>query len=266
MIRKKIPVERRQELHHYILQKGSCTIDELSKKFNVSKITIHRDIAKLEQRGKIKSTHGGVMPVITEKEIFFDKKKTLHLAEKTAIAHALPNFIDDGSTIFMNSGSTSLEIARVLLQAKKNIRVITNNYEIPPLNLLESLTNNKVVLLGGEYHATTHSFFGSLPLSQLDNMFASCCILGVNGLSLHEGLTTSDILGVSINIKFIQQTKGKIIAAIDSSKLNAVSSFKICNISTIDILFTDWGASSDFIAHAKKQGIKVIIASKISTL
>lgn len=255
---KKIPIDRKKEIQQYVLRKGSCSIKELSNLFHVSSITIRRDIAELEKNGKIKSARGGVIPIITAKEVMFDKKQLLNLHAKASIAQALTTRIESGASVFMNGGSTTKECAKILLGEKHSLRIITNNYEIP--SLITPDTDNKAVLLGGEYHANSHSFLYTPAIPYIDFMYAQYCVLGTNGISITDGLTTSVLDGAATDRKFITQTKGSVIVVADSSKIEVVSSFKVCDLSTINILITDKHAPKQFIDAVKKNGIQVILA------
>lgn len=236
---------------------GRVRVDELSDLLNVSSVTIRRDLDYLNEHGFLIRTHGGatrIQPRQTmQTESRFDDKGGVNVAEKQRIAERATELIGEHDIVFLNSGSTVLFFLRAL--TGRRVRVITNNaaaieHEIDPLI--------ELLILGGEYREQSRSFVGEFALNTLRHIYSTHTILGTNGISLDQGLTTTVYQECNINQAMIENTHGKVIVLADHSKIEHVSNFVSAPIDVVDILITDAQCPVDFVDEIKQRGIEVI--------
>ena len=230
-----IPIERQDSIVSLIKERGVVKVSELSKLFAVSVLTIRRDLAFLEEKGVLERSHGGA--VLRRKmslEPLYSHKTESGINEKKRIAKTVLTLINEHETLFINSGSTTGEIIRLLDGI--DVRIITNNIEA-----VVSLKNSKpeVILIGGQYRTRSMSTVGQSGLNQIDCINADKAIIGSDGFSFISGLTTPNQAQADITKKMIEKTMGSVIAVSDNSKIGVISNFKTADLSDIDILVTD---------------------------
>ncbi len=185
----------------------------------------------------------------------FSEKGITHTNEKQKIAEKAASLIGDDEIIYINSGSTVLYFIQAL--KNKHIKIITNN-----AGAIGCKKNKDVelVLLGGEYREQSQSFVGIITIENIQKINSSHTILGINGLSIDRGLTTSVLQECSVNQAMINNTNGKVIVLADHSKIGRISNFVTASLDMIDILVTDLETPAQMIKDIESKGIEVIIA------
>ncbi|MCX7776291.1 MAG: DeoR/GlpR family DNA-binding transcription regulator [Rectinemataceae bacterium] len=253
-------IDRREKILEIVNARGRASVQELAAALDTSEITIRRDLAELSSAGLVQRSHGGAvsnrsgeMPEPTER--FFNEKDVLFIEEKKRIAVMAAQLIQDGQTVFMNSGTTTLCFLRAL--QGRRIRVITNNAAAIGLDPGPGV---ELVILGGEYREQSRSLVGEFTLQAISNVYADHTILGTNGISLEKGLTTSVYQECSINQAMIEHTHGKVIVIADSSKMGKVANFISSGLSKVDIVITDDGCPKEYRDGLHALGLEVIIA------
>jgi DeoR family transcriptional regulator of aga operon len=185
-------------------------------------------------------------------------KETRHLPEKRRIGKAAAQMITDGETIILDSGSTTVEIARCIRQRKwRGLTVITNALNIAME--LSAIPNVRVMMLGGMLRSTSYSLAGPDAEQSLAKLSADRLFLGVDGLDAEVGITTPDPQEASLNSLMIRVSR-KTVAVLDASKIGQRSLSVIAPISSLDILITDTSASSGQIESLQRLGLEVVLA------
>ncbi len=255
MAQNKIAMRRQQDILNELYSRGEVQVNELSEKYGVNPITIRRDLDALASRKLLDRVHGGAVISRNQlNEFGFDEKSVAHREAKRRIAERAASYIEDDSTVFLNSGSTTAEVINYIKD--KRVRVVTNNSAI---STVDYDPNIELYLSGGIYRPSSKSLVGDMALNSLDPVFSSCTILGANGLSVDQGMTTSVQAETAINRKMIEQTHGLVILAVDSSKLGVVSSFQTTELDVIDIIISDTQADPEFIEKLQKVHKKVVL-------
>jgi len=245
---------RHKKILEMLYQRQSVSADELATEFGVSKITIRRDLDALASDKYLERTRGGAVSVSGLRlEEFFDDKDHSAKREKSLIGRYVASLISENETVFINAGSTTLEVIRHLLG--KKVRVVTNNaacfsLEIDPLQ--------ELILLGGDYRIHSKSLVGDLTIAGLHNIFSSITVLGINGVSIKKGCTSAVNQETSVNKAMIVNSSGKIIVVADHTKMNCVSSFLTCPLNKIDMIVTDWLTPVAFCEELEELGLCVI--------
>jgi DeoR family fructose operon transcriptional repressor len=251
-----ISQKRQNKIMEYLQAAGEVSVNEISTEFNVTPITIRRDLDALSEKGMLERIHGGA--ILTKKlrdEALFTEKGIRHISEKSRIGKAAAALINENDTVFLNSGSTTLEVLKNL--KGKNVRVITNN--VAAINV-ERDPLVELFLVGGEYREASRSLIGDLAQETLSHVISSCTILGANGISKSFGLTSSVQQETSVNRLMVERCHGPVIVLADSSKIGIVSNFPTATIDQVSILITDEKADKEQISSFETLGIKVIIA------
>ncbi|MGD2143795.1 MAG: DeoR/GlpR family DNA-binding transcription regulator [Anaerolineae bacterium] len=253
-----IPAQRRKRIRELITSQGSVRVSTLSELLKVSEITIRRDLDRLEEEGILERTHGGaiyshhmrVEPLYTEKD-------RIHREEKREIGRAAAALVEDGDTLLINSGSTTLHIFRHLA-GRKDLQVITSNMGA----LLETQgVGLALIFIGGTYREQSNSLVGPLGMLSLGRVSANKCFIGVDGISRKYGLTTPILREAEIARAMIERTHGQVVAVADHSKLGVVADFVTASVAEVDILVVDDGFDEEYRSELEGLGLEIIIAS-----
>jgi DeoR/GlpR family transcriptional regulator of sugar metabolism len=259
----RVTSQRRQRLLNQLERQDSVRISELAATFQVSEITVRRDLDELAEQGLLERFHGGARWIAKPRpdETSFEEKPYLHAAEKDAIGAAAAALIKSEDTVLLNGGTTTLAVLRHIKQP--HVRVVTNN---AAATSEVNGTDIELILLGGEYRARSCSLFGDLATLTLSQIHASVCILGANGVSARTGLTTSVYPEAAINRLMAERCNGNVIAVTDGSKIGITSNFASVPLLGVKILITDPSANPDELAAIKAAGVQTIVVPSTNGL
>lgn len=253
----RIPAERQHTIHRLAEERGIIGVGELSELLEVSEITIRRDLAVLERRGVLERARGGAIYTHRNRvETLFAQKGLDSRGEKEAIGRTAADLIEDGDTVLINGGSTTLEVIR-RLRAKK-VRVITNNvaaaFEGQDLGV-------ELIFLGGEYRSQSNSVVGGFAAMTLQQVYGSKTVVGIDGVSVRDGLTSFVAQEAEVTRHMIERTRGMVIVVADHAKLAVVSNFVAASIDAVDILVTDEESPLEYRGELEQAGVRIITAS-----
>lgn len=252
-----LPQQRREKILDLIREDGHAKVLQLSKIFKVTEVTIRQDLEKLEKDGVIEREHGGAYLKnigLNVKNIVLQNQE--HLSEKAAIARKALEYINDGDTIILDSGSTTTEIAK-LITGFKNLTVITNS-----LNIALTLgvdTDINLVVTGGEFKAPTLSLTGQKAADFFEGLHVDKLFLATAGITLKSGLTYPSISDIVVKRAMIESANEVYLVA-DSGKIGKSSFASLGALSLIDFLITDSKISKEDISMLKRNDIKMVIA------
>lgn len=248
--------ERQKNISLILNNNGSIKVNELSEYFNVSEATIRRDLQEMEEKRLLKRTHGGAVRVdITNFEPSFLDKKDERQDEKLAIAKAAASMIKDGDTIILDSGTTTLQIAKNI--TARNVTVITNSIDIA-----EELSNNKdleIIVTGGTLRFKTRAMVGHICEKTFSYFRVDKAFIGANGISSVEGITTPNFTEAQTK-KAMINAANKVIVVADSSKIQNVCLSVICPISDVTSIITSGSMPQEIEGEFRDKGIDVIIS------
>ncbi|HPJ60436.1 MAG TPA: DeoR/GlpR family DNA-binding transcription regulator [Bacteroidales bacterium] len=252
-----LPQQRREKILDLITEDGHATVLQLSQIFKVTEVTIRQDLEKLEREGYIEREHGGAYLKnvgLNVKNIVLQNQD--HLAEKAAIAKKALEFINDGDTIILDSGSTTTEIAK-LISSYKNLTVITNALNIALI--LGVMPEINLVVTGGEFKAPTLSLTGQKAADFFEGLHVDKLFLATAGITLKSGLTYPSISDIVVKRAMIESANEVYLVA-DSSKVGKSSFASLGALSLIDYLITDENISEADSLMLKNNDIKIIIS------
>lgn len=225
----------------------------MSEIFQVSQVTIRRDLEYLESKGLISRYFGGAKilnAVAAEQEPQLD----VLMAKKHAIVKKAAEMLEDGDTIFMNSSSTALLILSHI--RNKHVTIITNNANCLTVDRDPCVD---LILTGGEIYGNKKSLVGVYALNAISKVACAKCIIGVSGISADGGITSSILPETAINYAMISNTKGPKIVVADSSKVGTIQNFHSCDLSSVTHLITDTDADENELSKIRKAGVEVIL-------
>jgi DeoR family fructose operon transcriptional repressor len=250
------PEERKSQILNSLFKNGKVKVCDLSKRYDVSEVTIRRDLQELEVDELIKRVHGGaVLNVNTKFEPTFSEKTDKFYDEKEAIGKLGAEMIVDGDTIAIDSGTTTLCIAKHMTAV--NITVLTNSLDIA-LELAKK-KDVEVIVIGGTLRWETRAMVGPVADNTLQNFKVDKAFIGINAVCVINGLTTPNITEANTKREMIKIAKQTIVVC-DHSKFNKVSFAKITDLDSIDIIITDNKLNKRLLESYKKEDVIVMIA------
>lgn len=247
--------ERRQKALELIKGRGFVALADLTAFLACSESTVRRDLELLDQQGLIKRTHGGAMFTGERLDMpTLEERQTTALAEKRRIAQAAAERIVDGSAILLDGGTTTEEIARLLVG--RSLQVVTNS--LPIANLLTGSRTIDLILLGGYVSPKTGVALGPLTIAQLERIQVQQAYLGVSGMT-PKGLFNSNLLLVETE-RALMKCADEVVVAADHSKLERSALAPLCGLEEVDTLITDSGLTEEQRRWLEAAGVKLIVA------
>jgi DeoR/GlpR family transcriptional regulator of sugar metabolism len=246
---------RREAIYQLIKEEGVARVNDLSERLGVTCMTIRRDLETLERDGLVERVHGGA--VATNRgvsEPLYTQKSILHKQEKDAIALAASHMVDDGDTLFINSGSTTLRLFKTI--KAKRVKIITNNACFPMEDMSPGID---IISTGGMFRRESFTLVGDAASRTVEEVYADKSFLGLDGFDLEHGITTPVQEEAQINRMMIEHTKGEVIIVADSSKIGHVSAFFVAKSEVVSCLVTDSGIPAETKELLEKAGIKVMV-------
>jgi DeoR family transcriptional regulator, aga operon transcriptional repressor len=250
--------ERRRRILEILETQERVTVEELVARFSVSAVTIRGDLDALAEGGAVIRSHGGALRRIEAPEdVPITVKETLHHAEKVRIGHAAAHMIKDGETVMLDSGTTTMEIARQIKFLKvKSLNVITNALNVAME--LASLPHVRLIMIGGILRQMSYSLTGPHAEQTLRGLYADRLYLGVDGLDPEIGLMTPDVLEAQLNAVMIQVSRETVVVA-DATKFQRRSLSVIARIEAVHRVITDTGAAPEMVAALRAKNIEVLV-------
>ena len=253
------------ERHQFILKKlqdaGNVNVQELSVEMKVSHVTIRKDLKLLEDKNLLFRTHGGgskINPYTNDKPVA--EKERLNADEKNLIAKAAAKMIGHNDSIIIASGTTMLALARAILP-ETHLTVITS-----ALNVALELSHHQhvdVLQLGGQLRQNSSSVMGPYAEQILNDVSCSMLFLGVDGIDMEMGITTTSLMEARLNQKMIDAAQVTVVLA-DSSKIGKRGLGKICSLDQIQHIITDDGIASSTVQQLEDRGINVTVVGRMN--
>jgi DeoR family glycerol-3-phosphate regulon repressor len=227
--------DRHAKIHELIQTKGYVTIESLAQAFNVTPQTIRRDINTLSERGLINRYHGGAgISSSTENVAYFERKILCH-KEKKLIAAMVARKIPNNSSLFINIGTTTEEIAKALCDHQR-LKVITNNLNVA--SILSGNDNFEVIVAGGLVRPRDCGIIGPLTIDFIQQFRVDYGIIGISGIDQDGTLLDFDYREVRASRAIIDNSR-KVFLAADHTKFGRNAMVRLGSIAEIDGLFTD---------------------------
>ena len=228
--------ERKQKILEYVRENRKATVQQLCDEYDVSSATIRNDLRELEGSGLLLRTHGGAIVKNKAKfELGTNEKKVLYRSEKAGIAEKALELIEDGDTIILDTGTTTLELAKKLGR-KKNLTVVTN--DLDTALVLDDIGLENVIMLGGPLRSGFHCSIGQAARHMLENLQVDKAFMGVNGFTFEKGASTPDLQHAEIKQSMVNSA-AKVYLLFDHSKLGRKAFARFASLDEIDCVVTD---------------------------
>ncbi|MGS2740101.1 DeoR/GlpR family DNA-binding transcription regulator [Sinomicrobium sp. M5D2P17] len=249
-------MNRHKQILDKLAKEKHVEVLELSKELQTSAVTIRKDLRLLEEKGLLFRTHGGASlenPYVNDRHVH--EKEKVQTEEKKAIAAAAARLVDTAESIIIASGTTVLAFARAI-QPKEKLIVITSALNVA-MELLRH-PNIEVLQLGGYTRHSSSSVTGHYAEMILEETSCNKLFIGVDGIDLDFGLTTTDITEAHLNQKMIRSAQEVIVLA-DATKFGKKGFGKICELDQVDHIITDKSISPALVKKLRDQGIMVTV-------
>lgn len=220
--------ERRERIYAILKERGSATVEELTRELYASEATVRRDLAKMEQEGLLVRVWGGAVPINNSNaDLPAFVRSTENISAKKTIAYNASGLIKDNMSIFLSSGTTVTELSK-LLGNFENITVITNGLDI--LNELNN-TSVKVITIGGELYEH-YDFVGGMAEKNVEQFNTDIYFFSCSGITA-DGFTSRDMRRLEIMRK-MHENSAKTVLLTDTSKVGKKYTYKGFDLEYID--------------------------------
>ncbi|MNJ50381.1 Glucitol operon repressor [compost metagenome] len=253
--------ERKREIAQYVQRQGRALVPELAEQFKVSESTVRRDLRDLEEAKQLRRTHGGAVAVEQDNaEPTFVEKEDRYRSQKEEIARSAAAFIEEGDTIFLDSGTTTYYLAQHLKDFQE-LTVVTNSNMVA--EVLRPAKHIQILLTGGTLRHETQAMVGPLANRSIEAIRVNKLFLATNGVDTDAGLTTPNLTEAETKRCMIHAAK-QIILVADHSKFGQISFAKVADLSEIHHCIVDDAVSEQVVGEMEAEGVKVTIAGRTS--
>jgi DeoR family transcriptional regulator, aga operon transcriptional repressor len=251
-------VDRRMKIMQKLSVNHQVNVNNLSKEFDVSDVTIRNDLKQLEVKKLLIRAQGGALNISqsVSLELNLGQKHKINFSEKSKIGKAAAKLINDSDTVIIDSGTTTQEIVKNLDPALENVTIVTN-----AINIVKHLISNEninLIVPGGILRKNSQLLIGPLAERNFKNLYVDKVFLGVDGFDTTKGIFTPVIEEAFLNQIMIDVAK-EVIVVTDSSKFQRRSLAYICGLNKIKTVITDSGISEMDKKRLENANIEVVI-------
>jgi DeoR family galactitol utilization operon repressor len=243
---------REKQIIQFLTEEPAVTGQELGRRLGVSVVTIRTDLKGLAARGIITRTHGGALPAF-HKSIL--DRQAVRNDEKSRIAKAAADLIQDGDTVMILAGTTTAQIPKYLL-GKGNIHIVTDSTLLLPH--IRSNPALSLTVVGGEFRPSTESFGGPMAIEAIERFNVKLAFLGTDGFSLERGLSTHLVEGAEM-VKAMAAHADRSVLLADSSKYGRSGFVTIMPLRAVDTLISDTDFNQATADLLREQGLEVLL-------
>ena len=248
---------RINEMKEYIEKCGTVSMEDLSREFKVSLVTVRRDVSELQQTGLIEKVYGGVRKKSGGNLIAFEEREIRNIDGKMAIGRRAAELVADQDIIFIDSGTTTACVVDFL--EGKQVTVITSSLEV--IEKAVKLDNIELICVTGIYNKTTNSFAGIDTADALGKYNITKAFMAASGITIESGITHASPWEYDIKTTAVRKA-GQVILMADESKFDAVTLVTYCMLPQVHTVITDVRPSEEFVGYFEEQGIDLQIAGQ----
>lgn len=245
---------RQNEIVSMIRETGRVAVEDLASHFDVSPQTIRRDLNEMSEARVITRVHGGAIVASSVENLAYDARKLVAQQHKRLIGAAAARLIPDNSSLFINIGTTTEEVARAL-SSRSGLLVITNN-----LNVATELYRNRsidVIITGGSIRSTDGGIVGASTVDLIRQFRVDTAVIGISAIDEDGTLLDFDIREVHVSRAIVENAR-RVILVTDSSKFTRSAPARIGMLADIDVLVTDHLPSPAIAALCRTHEVEVV--------
>lgn len=252
-----VKVDRLDAIRSHLYANGFSTIQALADALGASLATVRRDLQILEREGAIDRVHGGArIAEGSSVELAFQERAKRHLSAKRAIATAAYDLLTPRTAIFLDAGTTVLQLARLIRINPMPLRIFTNGLTVAQEFL--NIPNLEVVLLGGQLRSENASLVGPQAEAMLESIWFDQLFLGASAISPDGAIYSVDSAEASLNRCMLGRSAHRFLLA-DSSKFGTMATYKVAPLNMAKVI-TDAGLSPHWRSEFAALGVDVAIA------
>ncbi len=252
-----VKTDRLDSIRSHLYANGFSTIQALAEALGASLATVRRDLQILEQEGVIDRVHGGArIAEGSSVELAFQEREKRHLSQKRAIAKAAYDLLVPRTSIFLDAGTTVLQLARLIRLNPMPLRIFTNGLIVAQEFL--NIPNLEVALLGGQLRNENASLVGPEAEAMLETLWFDQLFLGASAISQDGAIYSVDSAEASLNRRMLARSASRFVLA-DSSKFGMTATYKVNSLKSVTII-TDAALSAHWRAELKTIEAEVLLA------
>jgi DeoR/GlpR family transcriptional regulator of sugar metabolism len=261
--------QRRALILDEVRRRGGVRVNELTRRLNVSDMTVRRDLDALARQGVVEKVHGGAVPVVeaSSHEPGFEAKSGLELGAKEAIARAAAELVPPGSAIALAGGTTAFALAHHLLEVP-DLTVVTNSVRVADVfqsgqrrpTAGHGEASATVVITGG-VRTPSETLVGPVADRAIQSLHFDLLFLGVHGISVEAGLSTPNLAEAETNRQFVRSARRVVVIA-DHTKWGTVGLSSFASLEDVDTLVTDAGIPEVLRAEIAEHLSGLIVAGE----
>ena len=249
--------ERRQRVLDLVSERGFVALTDLAQAIDVSESTLRRDLDYWHKQGFLRRTHGGAMFVGDAATLpALEDRSASQLDEKRAVARVAAERIQDGDTILLDGGTTTFEVARLLVG--RPLQIVTNS--LPIANLFASSRETDLVILGGYVYPKTGVALGPLTVRMMEDVHVHRLIMSVGGIT-NKGLFNSNLLLVETE-RQMMRCADEVVVVADHTKIGRQALAYLCDLAAIDTLIVDGDLSVSQRELLRQTEARLIVAGE----
>jgi DeoR/GlpR family transcriptional regulator of sugar metabolism len=229
--------ERQARIAELVSVRGRARIGELAKLFGVTEPTIRKDLKVLQAKRLLKRTHGGALAVQPVVEREFVGRQASNPAAKEAIARRCLGLIQDGDSVFFDSGTTVNAIATAIAAQRNGLRLSALTTSLGVATTLADLPGVDCVVLGGQLRRIDGALAGALALENLERFSFTLAFIGVSGFS-EVGLSVGSLAEAAVKADAIERAR-RVVLALDHSKVGTTDFARIAGLEVVDVVVMD---------------------------
>lgn len=258
----KIQTSRRRLILQMLRERGECSVDDLARACSVSDMTIRRMLTRLADEGQVVRTHGGASPASRVSfEFQFLRKSQIEPEAKDQIGAEAAKLVGDGQSIMLDSGSTTLALARQLTN-RTGLTIITTS--LPIASTMQQAPGVETLLLGGFVRREAPDLEGPLTEANLDTLRADMAFVGADGIDA-DGNVYNASLSVAKMLQKMVKAAGKTYVVADHTKLGRKALISFGNAREWAGLITDAGDDNEIVSQLRVAGVNIIQAGSAET-
>lgn len=259
-----LTIERNQIILNTLEEKSAVSVSELSQNLNVSEVTVRKMLNNMARQGLLRRTRGGAVSLsVAVREVDVQTKEKANISKKREIAKKAYELINEYESIYLDAGTTTLELVRLIKNGRKqNLTIITNALNIAT-ELLDS-QDLQIILTGGQVRHGVLSCVGPVATGAVASFIFDKAFIGANSVDLRNGAATPNLLEAEIKCQAAKAAVKSYLLC-DSSKFSGSTMAKIRPVESFTSIITDNGLSKSIYQDFLDAGINILLAGNKDT-
>lgn len=249
---------RQEDIRRRLADRGRLSVEALARELDVTTMTVRRDLSALERAGLLTRTHGGCVlhtPFVTD--LSFSEKMTSNQAQKRAIAREVVRLLVPGSSVYLDTGTTAMHVARSL-PLDRRLRIFTNNLRVAME--LFGRQGLEVFVYGGRLATRSPDLSGEAAVGAVGMFTTDIAVMGCDAIDPHTGTVYAAEIGGAAVARQAQKLSSHVIVAADHSKIGRRASAVVGRLGKGITLVTDQGVSGADLQRLRSTNARVIVA------